>query len=331
MPISRKNQVSLSDTPFYHCVSRCVRRAFLCGKDPVTGKSFEHRRGWIEKRILFLAKVFAIDVCAYAVMSNHTHVVLHVDEESSKKWSSEEVIQRWHRVSHGNFLSKMWLDTTQRSRLNSTQQKTLDNYVCEWRSRLANISWFMRMLNEPIARKANEEDQCTGRFWEGRFKSQALLDETAIVSCMAYVDLNPIRAKKANTPENSHFTSLKRRISDLKTRKSETSLMRFAEESTPTEAKHASPSIPIPFQDYLHLIDTTGRVIRDNTSGYINGKMTGILERIGLKLESWTKLCTGFEKHFSGGVGKELALRNYSASVGSKRVHGLSQSRALMG
>ena len=83
MPTARKSQISLIDTPYYHCITRCVRRAFLCGKDKATGKSYEHRRQWVEDKLLFLGSVFAIDICAYAVMSNHTHLVLHVDENNS--------------------------------------------------------------------------------------------------------------------------------------------------------------------------------------------------------------------------------------------------------
>ena len=70
----------------------------------------------------------------------------------------------------------------------------------------------MQYLNQDIARRANREDQCTGRFWEGRFKSQRLIDEGAVIACMAYVELNPVRAGIAVRPELSEFTSIYDRI-----------------------------------------------------------------------------------------------------------------------
>ena len=209
MPTPRKALVSLEDTVYYHCVSRCVRKAFLCGVDHYTGQSYEHRRDWVESRLLELAAVFAIDICAYVVMSNHLHLVLRIDVELAKHWSDIEVVTQWQKLFKGDSLNH---DFVKGEPLESYQQSIINKRVKEYRLRLMDISWFMRALNEPIARRANAEDKCTGRFWEGRFKSQALLDEAAVLACMAYVDLNPIRAKMATTPETSDFTSIKLRI-----------------------------------------------------------------------------------------------------------------------
>jgi REP element-mobilizing transposase RayT len=183
MPQSRKSQVSLLDTPYYHCVSRCVRRSFLCGEDKVSGQSYEHRRGWVEERLLLLSSVFAIDICAYAVMSNHTHIVMHVDKRLALSWSVDEVLSRYHRLYKGTLVTQKY---RQGVKLSGGEQALFDEVVERYRTRLYDLSWFMRNLNEFIAREANKEDKCTGRFWEGRFKSQALLDEQALLSCMAY-------------------------------------------------------------------------------------------------------------------------------------------------
>lgn len=93
MATARERHVSLEATPYYHCVSRCVRRAFLCGIDSATGLDCEHRRGWIEKKLLDLQNYFCIDVCAYAVMNNHYHVVLHVDEGLARAQTDKEIIK----------------------------------------------------------------------------------------------------------------------------------------------------------------------------------------------------------------------------------------------
>ncbi|KZN50366.1 hypothetical protein N474_24485, partial [Pseudoalteromonas luteoviolacea CPMOR-2] len=180
----RSRQVSLVDTKYYHCISRCVRRAFLCGEDKATGKSYEHRRGWVEEKLLQLAKVFCIDVCAYAVMSNHTHIVLYVDDKKAKRLTDKAIIIRWHKQFKGTWLTHKFINGEP---LTNSERCLLSELIDKYRTRLADISWFMRTLNEDIARKANREDGCTGRFWEGRFKSQALLDEAALAACLAYV------------------------------------------------------------------------------------------------------------------------------------------------
>jgi len=92
MTISRSQQIVLFVTPYYYCINRCVRRAFLCGNDKQTGQNYEHRRGWIADKIKALSETFAIDVEAYAVMSNHYHVVLRVDQELAENWTTSEVI-----------------------------------------------------------------------------------------------------------------------------------------------------------------------------------------------------------------------------------------------
>ena len=173
MPRPRKCLISLSDTPYYHCVSRCVRRAYLCGEDKVSGRSYEHRRQWLEDRLMLLAEVFCVDVCAFAIMSNHTHVVLRINKQKADALSTTEIIQRWHKMFKGMLLSQRFLDPEQGKSLTEAETATVIAVAEVYRRRLYDISWFMRLLNEYIARQANKEDDCTGHFWEGRFKSQA--------------------------------------------------------------------------------------------------------------------------------------------------------------
>jgi REP element-mobilizing transposase RayT len=208
MPRSRKTQVSLDATPYYYCSSRCVRCAFLCGKDAVTGQSFAHRRQWIEDKLIELSTVFAIDLCAYSVMYNHYHVVLFIDKSTADNWDIPEVVERWHLLFSGTLYSQRFVKG---ELLTAAEQASLDASIALWCERLMDISWFMRIINEGIARMANRDDNCTGCFWEGRFSSQASLDEKALTACSAYVDLNPIRAGIADSLTDSDHTSIKRR------------------------------------------------------------------------------------------------------------------------
>ena len=136
MALARKRQICLSNTKYYHCVSRCVRRAFLCGEDALTGKSYEHRRGWVEERLLVLAKVFCIDVCAYAVMSNHTHVVLYVDDKKANRLSDKAILLRWYKLSKMTPLGQKFLHGEP---LSDGQQVFLSREVAEYRARLSSI------------------------------------------------------------------------------------------------------------------------------------------------------------------------------------------------
>jgi len=293
----RKNIVSLTDTPYYHCMSRCVRRAFLCGVDHYSGQDYEHRRDWLEDKLHNVASIFAIKLCAYAVMSNHYHVVLHVRTDIANDWSDKEVIEHWHKLYSGNLLSSRYLNDIP---LTAIESKQLKKDIQLWRNRLCSISWFMRVVNEFIARKANREDDCTGRFWEGRFKSQALLDEKALLSCMAYVDLNPIRAALASTPEESDFTCVKARII---AKKSQLDLPLTIESFVDS----SSETIGLPFQlnDYLELVDWTGRILRGDKRGVIDKNLPDILERLEFSSTIWSTLTTEFETKFSHWVGSE--------------------------
>jgi REP element-mobilizing transposase RayT len=211
MPAYARHVIVADDeVGLYHCIARCVRRAFVCGNDPVTGHDYEHRKDWIRERLEKLASIFAIDICGYAVMSNHLHIILRTRPDLIQDWSDDEIALRWSRLYPPRDPATGKPAEPSECDLNMILSDPAR--VVKLRERLASLSWFMRCLNEPIARRANREDQCSGHFWEGRFRSQALLDEAAVLACSVYVDLNPIRAGVAETPEQSQRTSVFDRI-----------------------------------------------------------------------------------------------------------------------
>lgn len=303
MPRPRNELVCTEDTPFYHVTSRCVRRSFLCGFDPFNGQSYEHRREWIEERIRLLSSLFSIDICAYAIMSNHFHIVLKINIQENQDWTDTEVCERWTSIFKGAPIIQNLLKG---HILNSKDKIQAKKYISLYRQRLGCLSWFMKCLNEPIARRANKEDSCTGHFWEGRFKSQALLTQKALLSCMAYVDLNPVRALQADTPESSNHTSIKERLKPCFTanRAKQTAITAHQFNSFEVALKPLYPfdqgnnddCIPLEFSDYLELIDYTGRQVRQNKRGVIPVSKPPILERLNLTQRRWLEITTRFEK-----------------------------------
>jgi REP element-mobilizing transposase RayT len=322
MATPRKQQISLADTPYYHCVARCVRRAFLCGQDKLSGQSYEHRRHWIEDKLQALTKVFAIDVCAYAVMSNHYHVVLFIDEAKAKQWTMMEILERWHYLYKGTLLTRQYCRGETLSKpLLDIVKATAEVY----RKRLIKVSWFMGNINEGIARAANQEDKCSGRFWEGRFKSQALLDEAALAACMAYVDLNPIRAKIAQTPENSAHTSVKLRCELAQKSQQPNTLLAFIG----NPRKNMPKGLPFVLSDYLKLVELTGRCIREDKLGYIEENQPTILSRLKISAENWLIITTEFRTQFHGAIGHEDVLSDYCQHKKLKRRQNLSHCNKL--
>lgn len=306
-----------------------MRRAFLCGRDTYSGQDFEHRRQWLLDRLAAQADAFAIEICAYAVMSNHYHLVLRIDESRTKAWSDAEVIRRWTLLFKGPILIQHWQAGKV---LSPAQCETVADIAAVWRRRLADISWYMRCLNEYIARRANAEDHCTGRFWEGRFKSQALLDHASLVACMAYVDLNPVRAGLVTSLAASDFTSAQQRLRQLERarRPSQTTsdklagtdraplLAAFSGESSTSIA--AREELPVRLHDYLALVEQTGRVAMPGKRGVISATALPALAQLSLSTEQWQLLVLSIHGRALQAIGSLDRLRDFCDKTGRHRL-----------
>ncbi len=309
MTLPRSAQINPAVTPYYHCVSRCVRRAFLCGKDTSTGRDFSHRRRWIEHRLHALSGVFAIDLCAYAVMSNHYHVVLHVDSAALKTLTADEVVERWTTLYK--------LPTGFRA-LSACARQAL---IKTWRDRLGSVSWYMRSINEALARWANREDRCTGRFWEGRFRSQALLDSDALLKCMVYVDLNPVRAGIAATLKDSMHTSIRARVLGR--------CQNLAPLRVGTNTRETI--LPVGRAEYLHLVETTGQHLQHGKKGSIDSSSPTSVQQVTREWQTWLSDIANLARRYSRAIGTTSSLHAYKQFLGQKRLRGLRHSTAAEG
>jgi hypothetical protein len=227
-------------------------------------------------------------------MSNHYHVVVRINTEKAASWSDADVVERWGKI------------------YSLPDGEVPQERIILWRSRLADLSWYMRCINENLARRANREDRCKGRFWEGRFTSQALLDDAALIKCMAYVDLNPIRARMAATPESSERTSIQSRIAGTAGH-----LLQFTSYSDAME-----PTIPIRYEDYLLLVDVAGRALRFGKRGTIPSNMAPVLTRLGMKPADWIREMKIYGRWYYRAVGSLQSMQSYAEHLGQKWLKG---------
>ncbi len=299
MTIARAHLVDVATTRWYHCVTRCVRRAFLLAESPFD------RKEWIDRRLEELAKIFAISVGGFSVMDNHLHLLVRLDPEIASGWTDEEVVRRWGRLFPPRDKSREPLAVTK-----AWVEWRLQDlaWVAEARKRLASLSWFMKCLKEPLARLANRQDETRGAFFEGRFKSVAILDEEALLATCAYIDLNPVAAGIVDVPEASPHTSITERVEHVKAQGRTGDLeaagkgsvagsnaAKGLEEShwlCPIEDRRRLDSTRegmiegLSVGSYFLLIDFTGRLFRDGKAA-ISAEVAGILERLGSNAESW--------------------------------------------
>jgi len=339
---ARGEYLNPNEVQIVHAVQRCVRRAFLCGRDAFTGQSFEHRRAWIRQRLEFLSGVFGIDCLTYTVLSNHVHVVLRSRPDVVREWSDRDVAVRWLRLFPGRRETNGQLAAPDEHEVAMITGDT--DRVTELRSRLSDMSWWMRCLAENIARRSNKEDACKGRFWEGRFRAQLILDEASLLACAAYVDLNPIRAAVARSPETSEYTGAKDRIDDLQQRNSTSTQTHDWERSrrrvrsgwmSPLEIHEQSdatgpdldPSgrrasrkgfLPLSLCEYLALLDWTGRALHKRKRGAILSELAPILVRLGIETNDWCALVRNFGRLFKRAAGTPKSLAQETARRGQR-------------
>ena len=327
----------------YHCVSRCVRMAFLCGAEPHTGRSFDHRQEWVQSRLQSLAAQFGVEVCAYVVRPDHFHVILRTRPDLAESWSDEETARRWLQISPKKMQESSPESTPDKDRIRRLIRNKRN--LWELRQRLGSMSWFMRYLNEFIARRANQEDGCRGRFWEGRFKCQTLLDEPAILTCMAYVDLLSDREGRVDSPQNGEFTSIHERIRAHRARmKLEKALSGGAGEFNDGKRRKQLEEqaaldrwlcpignggadsdrglLPMGLDEYLDLVDCTGRLIEAERPGPIPEHLLPILAGLKVDPDHWVDTVSDFGELFWRVAGRNDSIRKAARRAGRRWLRG---------
>ena len=195
----------------------------------------------------------------------------------------------------------------------------------EWRRRLAELSWYMRALNEHIARRANREDGCRGRFWEGRFRSRALLDERAVLTCMSYVDLNPVRAGEAAGVRQARLTSVYERLQEAAGRPVRGNLVPFGEERG--QGAPQPLGLGVGLGEYVELLEELSGAV--GGEGELGEASVRRLAGMGLEPGAFVRAVRELPRTFFTMIGHveriEVALRRR----GQRRCPGIRAARRL--
>jgi hypothetical protein len=359
--MARAEVVDPNEVSVAHVYNRTVRRCFLMGDDAVSGKNFDHRKVWIEQYLQQFAAAFAVDLLGFSILSNHFHLILRARPDVVATWDDREVARRWLLLCpHRRSADSTPMPPTE-AEINSIAGCSVKRQ--EIRSRLSSMSWWMRLLCQRIAQRANREEEETGRFFQDRFRMTVLSDEASLLACAAYVDLNPIRAAMAETLEQSDHTSVQRRIEALQdenhasaqpldevpsagesrdqlrgSRDSFLSPLSIHELIDPIGPCVSETSrrcsdkgfLAMPLVDYLELLDWTARQIAPGKRGSTPKNSPPILERLGLDQSSWCELVSDFGRLFCLVAGTPASVDTMRSHRTHRRYHLRRRARELL-
>ena len=302
MTIARAELVDTDLTRWYHCVLRCVRGASLLGAG-----DFD-RKQWIENQLEELSQKFAISIAGFSILDNQVHLLARLDTDLVESWSDEEIVMRWGRVIPPRDQKGQVFPPTQEWARGRLREGTA---AATARERLASLSWFMKCLKEPLSRLANRSDGTRGTFFEGRFRTVAILDDKALLATCASIDLIPVAEGLALVPRAGSHTSIKRRIDHAAAQRSAANRKvakrggpRVAargvgpEESLwlcPIERRRGANSTRegmfegLSLDDYVLILNYTARFLRDGEAP-IPRPLKEVFARLEIQPESWHTL-----------------------------------------
>jgi hypothetical protein len=360
--LARAEVFAAEEVAIVHVMNRTVRRCFLLGDDPVTGKNYDHRKAWMEDELQHLALYFGCDLLCYSILSNHFHLILRSRPDVVATWDDAEVARRWMMLCPKRRTS----DRQPAEPTPGELQTILSNPATlrEIRTRLSDISWWMRLLCQKIGRWANREDGELGKFWQARYRAVRLLDEAAILACAAYVDLNPIRAALAESIETSPYTSAQQRALELQRHTSSSQTIgsgtvhaQHTAQSSPLRAIAQSLSPVCLSEDgsgigpcvhkgglrasdkgflrlstaaYLELLDWTARQLRSDKRGATPASAAPLFERLGIDERSWCELTKNFGRLFNSVAGKPTVIDNTRSRTRGQRYNIPAKTRQLL-
>ncbi len=202
----RRLVVDPTEVMVYHCYNTCARQAFHLTDDAKSSERLE----WLRSTEEILASLFAIEVCFHAELDNVFHLVVRSRPDVVERMSDEEVVRRWLKIAKLKCCGASEIEEPTSKRVRKEMKKR--RRVKRLRKRLSHVSWFVGSLSENLSRRINRADGTRGTIWASRYQCDRLPDEASILIGGISVDLNLIRAGKAETPDESVNTSAYERI-----------------------------------------------------------------------------------------------------------------------